>query len=97
MVQIAGKLKLRLRASKDGDGAIEGDVQGLVAECQLIESSSILELSIPQATFTSTVSLDCTILSVDTKYVRPSMLLSEGWPLNGPVDIVLATIIITTD
>ena len=57
MVQVSGHLKLH--APK---------VLGLVAECQLIESSSsILEISIPQSYFTTTSSLDLKILSVDTR------------------------------
>ena len=44
------------------------EVLGLVAECHLIETaSSILELSIPQTYFTSTLSLDLKIINVDTK------------------------------
>ena len=57
MVQVSGHLKLHAP-----------QVLGLVAECRLIESSSsILELSIPQSSFTTTSSLDLKIISVDTR------------------------------
>ena len=43
-------------------------VLGLIVECRPIEASpSILELSVPQSSFTSTVGMDMKIQSVDTK------------------------------
>lgn len=43
-------------------------VLGLIVECRPIESSpSILELNVPQISFTSTVGMDMKIQSVDTK------------------------------
>ena len=43
---------------------------GLIVECRPIESSpSILELSVSQTSFTSTVGLDMKIQSVDTRCV----------------------------
>lgn len=69
MVQISGKLKLESLAL-DAAETSALKVVGLIAECQLIDSySTILELSMPQTVFTSTMSLDNTILSVETKYV----------------------------
>lgn len=69
MVQISGNLKLKSPAQDLTDKSALPKVIGLITECRLIESSSsILELSIPQSTFTSTTSLDCTILAVESKY-----------------------------
>ncbi len=69
MVQVSGNLKLQSPVLGPGGATTLPVVIGLVAECRLIESSSsILELSIPQSSFTSTTSMDCTILSVDTRY-----------------------------
>ena len=43
-------------------------VLGLIVECRPIEASpSILELSVPQVSFTSTVGMDMKIQSVDTR------------------------------
>ena len=79
MVQITGNLKVKIPdANSDTvDGTIKLDEQvkpevfGFVGECRLIEStSSVLELSIPQSYFTTTVSLDdMKIISVEASYV----------------------------
>ena len=43
---------------------------GLIVECRPIESSpSVLELNVPQMSFTSTVGMDMKIQSVDTRCV----------------------------
>lgn len=65
MVQIVGHLKL----SRQDGGKMA--VLGLIAECHLIETTpSILELSIPQTYFISTVGLDLKIISVDTRVTK---------------------------
>ena len=44
------------------------EVVGFVGECRLIEStSSILEISIPQSYFTTTISMDMKIVSVESQ------------------------------
>lgn len=62
MLQVSGNLKLGYKKSQT-----RPEVIGLVAECRRIESSSIIELTIPQVMFTSTTTMDLKILSVDTK------------------------------
>ena len=63
MVQVSGNLKMYVPK-----GEVRPRPLGLIAECRLIESSSsILEVSIPQSSFTSTTSMDLKILSLDTK------------------------------
>ena len=43
---------------------------GLIVECRPIDSSpAILELNVPQSSFTSTIGLDMKIQSVDTRCV----------------------------
>ena len=43
-------------------------VLGLIVECRPIESSpSILELNVPQTSFTSTIGMDMKVQSVETK------------------------------
>ena len=64
-----GKLKLHPRSDSEGDGESEQEVMGLVAECWVFEPSSILEIVTFQTTFTGTVTLNSTILSIDTRYV----------------------------
>ena len=64
MLQVSGKLKV----AKRGGSKSDPEHLSLVAECRRIEStSSILELSIPQISFTSTTTMDLKILSIDTK------------------------------
>ena len=68
MVQVTGNLKVRSPAT-GMESKSEPEVLGLVAECRLIESSpSILEISIPQSSFTSTINLSLNIISVDTRW-----------------------------
>ena len=71
MVQVSGHLKVQFPpAEEDSKCAPQPVVLGLVAECRLIESSpSILEISIPQSSFTSTINLNLSIVSVDTRWV----------------------------
>lgn len=71
MVQVSGHLKVRFPTVKEEDSKCtpQPKVLGLVAECRLIESSpSILEISIPQSSFTSTINLNLSIVSVDTRW-----------------------------
>ena len=68
MVQVSGHLKVHVPAA-GMESKSEPEVLGLVAECRLIESSpSILEISIPQSSFTSTINLSLNIISVDTRW-----------------------------
>ena len=73
MVQVTGNLKVRTADSgSDGDG--QKVVIGFVGECRLIESTaSILEISIPQSYFTTTISMDMKIVSVESQLVPPSL------------------------
>ena len=45
-------------------------VIGLVAECHLIESPVIMELTVQHSTFTATTSMDMKFTSVDTRCVH---------------------------
>ena len=81
MIHVSGFLKL-LHTGGEGSstavnhayGTVSSDnvndyqVIGLVAECHLIESPVIMELSVQHSTFTSTISLDLKFNSVDTRY-----------------------------
>ena len=79
MVQVSGHLKLRplpppSSSPSDETGKLDliprkPDVIGLIVECRLIEASpSILELSVPQTSFTTTIGLDTMkIMHVETK------------------------------
>ena len=72
MVQVSGNLKVHIPAA-GMESKSEPEVLGLVAECRLIESSpSILEISIPQSSFTSTINLSLNIISVDTRWAGDS-------------------------
>ena len=44
-------------------------VIGLVAECHLIESPVIMELTVERSTFTAMTSMDMKFTSVDTRYI----------------------------
>ena len=79
MVHVSGFLKVALR----DDGGFYGNdlncvvvspsnmdsyrVIGLVAECHLIESPVIMELTIEHSTFTAVTSMDMKFTSVDTR------------------------------
>lgn len=69
MVQVTGNLKVQIPHS--GSGIEQGDrkeVVGFVGECRLIESTaSILEISIPQSYFTTTISMEMRIISVESQ------------------------------
>ncbi len=69
MIQVTGNLKVRsVDSGSKAGGSSDMEVVGFVGECRLIEStSSILELSIPQSYFTTTISLDMKIVSVETQ------------------------------
>lgn len=69
MVQVTGNLKVHI---SDSDSQADRDSQksviGFVGECRLIESTaSILEISIPQSYFTTTISMDMKIVSVESQ------------------------------
>ena len=71
MVQVTGNLKVRIPDSSSASG-VDWDSQkaviGFVGECRLIESTaSILEISIPQSYFTTTVSMEMKIVSVESQ------------------------------
>lgn len=71
MIQISGNLKVHVPFQshmnpKQNGIETEPQVLGFVGECRPIEStSSILEVSVPQSHFTSTISLDMKIISVE--------------------------------
>ena len=77
MVHVSGFLKVALKAN---DGPNSSDVVsannieryqviGLVAECHLIESPVIMELTIEHSIFTAVTTMDTKFTSVDTRYV----------------------------
>lgn len=79
MVHVSGFLKVALKnegglgshlnCTVISSGNIENyQVIGLVAECHLIESPVIMELTVQHSTFTAVVSLDMKFTSVDTRY-----------------------------
>ncbi|XP_064394272.1 circadian locomoter output cycles protein kaput-like [Halichondria panicea] len=71
MIQVSGNLKVHipfqhLMEPKKNGTELQPQVLGFVGECQPIEStSSILEVSVPQSHFTSTMNLDMEIISVE--------------------------------
>ena len=73
MIQVSGNLKIFVPFQSEIESRKNGkkpqaspQVLGFVGECRPIESSSsILELSSPQSNFTSTISLDLKIISVE--------------------------------
>ena len=79
MVHISGFLKVALRDNGSPYGNnlgcdvvspsnIDGyQVIGLVAECHLIESPVIMELTIEHSTFTAVITMDMKFTSVDTR------------------------------
>lgn len=69
MVQVTGNLKVRIPESNSTtDWDKQKAVIGFVGECRLIESTaSILEISIPQSYFTTTVSMEMKIVSVESQ------------------------------
>ena len=79
MVHVSGFLKVALRDNGGPYGNnlncvvvsssnIDGyQVIGLVAECHLIESPVIMELTIEHSTFTAVASMDMKFTSVDTR------------------------------
>ena len=95
MVEIVGKLKLHSRSDSEGDGESEQEVMGLVAECRVFKPSSILEIATSQTTFTGIVTLNSTILSIDTKYVMFVGVAVWGvFPRHLSVSLAQATMII---
>ena len=74
-VQVTGNLKLYMsdtgtRSEKDVGTELEQEVVGFVGECRLIEHPvPILEISIPQSYFTTTISLTMKIVAVESQYV----------------------------
>ena len=82
MIHISGFLKLIYQGDEDrSNGCIHGSITvspsniekyqviGLVAECHLIESPVIMELSVQHSTFAGALSLDLKFTSVDTRCV----------------------------
>ena len=80
MIHVSGFLKLICKGDESGvNGATYSSITvspsnidnyrviGLVAECHLIESPVIMELSIQHSTFAGEVSLDLKFASVDTR------------------------------
>ena len=80
MIQVTGNLKVRnpdsskpspvSGSSPSSSSAKEQrkETVGFVGECRLIESTaSILEISIPQSHFTTTISMDMKIVSVESQ------------------------------
>ena len=68
MVQVTGNLKVHILDIGTELGQDDKQVVGFVGECRLIESTaSILEISIPQSYFTTTISLDMKIVSVESQ------------------------------
>ena len=78
MIHISGFLKLLYDGEKCGNGDVgcvtvspsnidDYQVVGLVAECHLIESPVIMELSVKHSTFSGSVSMDLKFTSVDTR------------------------------
>ena len=79
MVHVSGFLKVALRGNSGSYGnslncvvvtpsnTDEYQVIGLVAECHLIESPVIMELTIEHSTFTAVASMDMKFTSVDTR------------------------------
>ena len=71
MIQVSGNLKVYVPFQSHMEPKQEGaesepQVLGFVGECRPIEStSSILEVTIPQSHFTSTVNLEMKIISVE--------------------------------
>ena len=82
MIHVSGFLKLVYKqnegSSKGSDHSHIGvppneidnyQVVGLVAECHLIESPVIMELTVQHSTFTGVTSMDLKFTSVDTRYI----------------------------
>ena len=81
MVHVSGFLKVALGGNGSPNGSdLSCDVEstnsidryqviGLVAECHLIESPVIMELTIEHSIFTAMTSMDLKFTSVDTRYV----------------------------
>ncbi len=68
MIQVTGNLKVRDPDPGDPSSAERKEVVGFVGECRLIESTaSILEISIPQSHFTTTISMEMKIVSVESQ------------------------------
>lgn len=68
MVQVTGNLKVQILPSDSKMDEEVKTVVGFVGECRLIESTaSILEISIPQSYFTTTISMDMKIVSVESQ------------------------------
>lgn len=75
MIQVTGNLKVRdpdpiFGSSPSSSSAKEQrkEMVGFVGECRIIESTaSILEITIPQSHFTTTVSMDMKIVSVESQ------------------------------
>lgn len=89
MVHVSGFLKV---APKQEDGRYGSNIKcavvsptnvhhyqviGLVAECHLIESPVIMELTIQHSTFTAVTTLDMKFTSVDTRYVCMYIFILE--------------------
>ena len=70
LVQVSGNLKVKIPPLKNDHlvEVVEPSVVGFIGECHLIKSSaSILEISIPHSTFTSTVTLDFQPISIEAR------------------------------
>ena len=89
MIHVSGFLKLICQGDESAvDGAAYGSITvspssidnyrviGLVAECHLIESPVIMELSVQHSTFAGEISLDLKFTSVDTRCVIYKMYLT---------------------
>ena len=82
MIHVSGFLKLIYQGDEGGGNesihssitVSPGDVAnyrviGLVAECHLIESPVIMELSVQHSAFAGALSMDLKFTSLDTRYV----------------------------
>ena len=88
MIHVSGFLKLLYTGGEGNSNTVnhayatvssdinDYQVIGLVAECHLIESPVIMELSVQHSTFTSTISLDLKFNSVDTRYALYRIFVS---------------------
>ena len=82
MIHVSGFLKLIYQGDEDGSNeSVHGSITvspsnvenfrviGLVAECHLIESPVIMELSVQHSTFAGALSMDLKFTSLDTRCV----------------------------
>ena len=90
MIHVSGFLKLLYTGGEGSSNTVNHaystvssdnvnnyQVVGLVAECHLIESPVIMELSVQHSTFTSTISLDLKFNSVDTRCALYRMCIGK--------------------